>query len=60
MPVLKRSQVDLRLLQLLQVLRAAQHRGLLLELQLGQRLAHRLQAALDRQALLVAAPAAWR
>ena len=43
----QRLEVDLRPRQLLEVLRAAELRGLLLELQLGDALAQRLQAALD-------------
>jgi hypothetical protein len=46
--------------QLLQVLRATQLRGLGFQLQLGDLLAQRVQAALELQALLVGRRAAWR
>ena len=52
----ERLEVDLRRVELLQVLRAAELRGLLLELQLGDLLAQRLAGCCSmRQALLVGA-----
>ena len=64
----ERLAVDLRRLELLEVLRAAELRGLLLELQLGDLVAQRLQALLVvrrcssaacscAQVVVVAAPA---
>ena len=51
----ERLAIDLGGVELLQVLRAAELRGLLLELQLGEPVAQRLQAALELEALLVGA-----
>ncbi len=51
----QRIEIGLRLRQLLEELRAAELRGLLFELQLGDALAQRLQAVLERHALLVGA-----
>jgi hypothetical protein len=59
MPLPQRLQVDGGGRELLQVLRAAQLRGLLSSCSLVMLLAQRLQAALEAPALLVGRRAAW-